>query len=272
MIEGIAILVVCQYGSCAAPVRYQQSYSAQQYVAPQPYAYIDALAYSVYQPLYSTVVGMPARGQARLNETLAVDQDLARQVGSLAIELGKLRTSVAALGSGPAPLPERETYVPRTPPLPSKSPLPSPQSPIAPLEGSVPPPPFPSPQSPGKGSPDDPVPPNPNPSVPSLPSAGSGTQTDLARAVTVVFANKCIKCHAGASTAGKGFKILEDGGALAGLGPLDKLKIDLKTYAGEMPPDPRNALTREEYATVRAYINEDKDAIEIAIKGLQGRN
>jgi hypothetical protein len=120
--------------------------------------------------------------------------------------------------------------------------------------GSVPPAPGPNPP---------PAPPVPKPPDPVVPPS------DLEKAATTVFQNKCAKCHTDPAKSGAGFVLLNPDGTLASLAALKKLTLDQKLYSGEMPPDPKQALTAEEYSSVRAWINEDKDAIEAALKGNQ---
>lgn len=104
-----------------------------------------------------------------------------------------------------------------------------------------------------------PQPPPPGPPPPPIVPAAPGS--DLQKAAAVIIQKKCSACHTGAATAGSGLALLSAPNTLAVIQPLTKLKMDQQVYSGAMPPDPKKALTAEEYSTLRAWINEDRDKI-----------
>lgn len=107
--------------------------------------------------------------------------------------------------------------------------------------------------------------PTPAPGLPPPPIVPAAPGSDLQKAAAVIIQKKCSGCHTGAATAGSGLALLSTTNVLAAIQPLTKLKIDQQVYSGAMPPDPKKALTAEEYSTLRAWINEDKDNIALIL-------
>lgn len=110
-------------------------------------------------------------------------------------------------------------------------------------------------------APTTPFVPPPPPIVPPPP----GTLTDLGKQAQLIMQKKCGSCHTDPAKAGGSFKLFDSSSNLTTLAPLQKLKLDLKVYSGEMPPNPKDALSATEYSTIRAWINESKDDIESAL-------
>ena len=239
------------YRQCATAVSYRQSYAVQSYAAPvyyqQAYAapYIEKVAFVAYeQPdaYYSSLVGNQVRAQLKAKANLEAGADLADRVGQLALAVGRLEARIGGPVPGPMPQPG-----PGPGPMPMPGPGPGNGTPPVPLPGQPPPPPPPSVDNP------------PGPPVP----AGQPNAKVLA-----ILKTSCIKCHKAPAKAGGGFILFNQDETLAALSPLDKVLIDQQVYSGAMPKD-SNPLEADAYSALRAWVNEDTDAIAAAIKACQ---
>jgi hypothetical protein len=124
---------------------------------------------------------------------------------------------------------------------------------------------VPVPTTPDQAPPTQPPPPGPGASVPSPvppPPVPAGQPN---AAVLAVLKTNCLKCHTDPAKAGGGFVMFDTAGALANLSPLDKVLIDQSVYSGDMPKGGK-PLEADAYSAIRAWINEDADAIAAAVK------
>jgi hypothetical protein len=235
---------------------YAQTYQAPAYQAPaynynyqKPYH--DVIQFvAVEDPYEAALVGAQKRAELKAAAKLRPEVELTATVTKLADAVARLEQRVAAppyappaAYPGPAPSPQgvpSPQANPEPPPLPSKGqPFAAPEPPYAPTK--TPPPNAIPPQSPQSQPP-----PNPEP-------VGTGGGRRLNDRALQVLSVNCAKCHTGAS-AKKGFRIFEDGGAAAALGPKELLKIDLVTHAGTMPP--KGPLDENAYSDLRAGLGE----------------
>lgn len=126
------------------------------------------------------------------------------------------------------------------------------------ISGAAVPSPGPAPQPP---SPDPiPAPPGPATNVPPTPSPDDKTP----ESIVATFRADCIKCHTAPATGGKKFVMFDQAGNYIEQGPFAKLKIELKTKLGDMPPPPAT-MAPEKVAQIAAWVANDSDAILAAI-------
>lgn len=219
-----------QYQAYAAPVAAVQTYYTPvvrevQFVAVEP-------PYGAYGAYYSSLVGTSVRAEKQLADQASDAADLKAQVSRLADTVKGLSDSVRGATSQPA------------------TPAPAPT------------PPPPAPTSPMPPAPDIP-PPDPTPAVTPAPPPVTPTSA-TARApdsIVLLFRARCATCHTAGSAKG-GFTLFTADGSLADLTPTQKVKVDIKTYSGAMPPPPKGKpLDPTEYSAVRAWINESADEI-----------
>jgi hypothetical protein len=158
-----------------------------------------------------------------------------------------------------------------TPPVPGKSPGDFGQVPPIPSDQ---PPPIPQPQ-PGFSQPQIQPGFNTQPQPPQ--SSLGGPPSQFQQAAVTILQNRCGKCHTGNGASGN-FRIFDAPGQLAQLTQDVRAKIDDVAYSGKivkvdpgtggveelpMPPSGK-VLDTTEYSTLRAFFNEQREAIALA--------
>jgi hypothetical protein len=231
----------------AAPVYQTKTYTQSYYT---PYVKQVQLV-AVEQPAYDYKLQL-AGDYVRQEQKAADAAELARQVATLRQEITALRATPPAIAT---PQPVISQQVPVQPPayLPSPSPQRAPELPSKAV-------PFKSQLPSGQYNALPPPEVNPLPGMaPQPPPVGGET---AARAVSML-QTKCIKCHGGDQPKGD-FRMFDQNGNFVA-GPLDLVLIDHAIASQEMPPG--RPLDDNEYAIVKAFVTEQKDAIAAAIKG-----
>lgn len=274
-----SLLAIMILGQCNA-YRGAAVYAAPSYAA-QSYSYSYAQPYNYHQEYFSYTPYAAAMVGDRLKAEEAQEKQL-KLLATLTETVARLQQPVAALQpvyQPPSPVqvpyppqPVAKSPPPAIPPQPLVVPFPSPQQPLqAPAKPTpVPSPPVPSPQEPLP-------PPAPNIQTPpastpkSAPIQGgypldSTVQVDsMAR---VVLQTYCAACHTGA-TARNGFQIFTAPNQLAGLTPVDMMKIELKVRTGQMPPPDRAQVPDDDLRVLQAWVNNASSGLEMALDSMR---
>ena len=288
----ITLTAIVLFGQCGAyrASAYASSYQYPQYNYQQQYyqqPYVEKTVFvAIEQPqYYSSVIG----GALRQEQRAEAAAELAEKLQKLTGVVGQLEARLTA--------PQVPQYAAPSPQQPIVA-LPTPQRPIvqAPVPTKLPPPPppvkapplplakpaaIPSPQYPqvsaqslvqsGYGSQADNGDVSPPPTVPQPNPPPAGPNYDLSFAATTappgalaILTTKCAKCHTEGAASG-GFTLFKRNRELAELGPEDKLRINQQIYMGAMPKNSK-PLDTNEYAAVRAWIDQDRDAIAVSFR------
>lgn len=256
MLTALVLASLGQYRACqtAATYRQQATYAAPTYNNAYAAPYVERTAFVYVQPAsdyYAALVGGQVRQELAAKAKQEQAAALSDRVNQLAAALDRLTAQIGNGQPQPPPSPGQPIAPGKPQPVPDVPPAPGKPQPN-PNPGVAEPPPSPGVDN-GNVPPPPAVPPPPGP-------AGQPNAKVLA-----ILQARCVKCHTDPAKGGKGVILFGADGKLANLGPLDKLMIDQAVYSGDMPKN-AEPLPPEEYSAIRAWINEDKDAIEAAIK------